>query len=77
MFGLPIGTALLLFGFPLFWVLYTVVFLIVTRGWGRDSAAEDGAEEHRQERRLGLVEVRSQVRHKATSVIEKREDLHP
>lgn len=43
MFGLPIGTALLLFGFPLFWVLYTVVFLIVTRGWGRDSAAEDDA----------------------------------
>jgi hypothetical protein len=41
MFGLPIETVLLVFGFPLFWVLYTIVFLIVTRDWGEDSAAGD------------------------------------
>lgn len=33
MFGLPVETVLLVFGFPLFWILYTVVFLIVTRDW--------------------------------------------
>jgi len=41
MFGLPIETALLVFGFPLFWILYTIMFLVVTRDWARDSAADD------------------------------------
>jgi hypothetical protein len=41
MFGLPIETVLLLFGFPLFWILYTVIFLFVTRDWDKDSAAGD------------------------------------
>lgn len=41
MFGLPIETALLVFGFPLFWILYTIMFLVVTRDWARDSTADD------------------------------------
>jgi len=36
MFGLPATTALVLFGFPAFWIIYTIVFLIVTRKWGKD-----------------------------------------
>ncbi len=36
MFGLPWSTTLLVFGFPLLWVLYTVGFLIVSRRWARD-----------------------------------------
>ena len=33
MFGLPMETALVVFGFPLFWIIYTVVFLLRTRDW--------------------------------------------
>jgi len=33
MFGLPIATTLLIFGFPVLWVLYTIGFLIVSRHW--------------------------------------------
>lgn len=33
MFELPWSTTLLVFGFPVFWILYTIGFLIVTRGW--------------------------------------------
>jgi hypothetical protein len=36
MFGLPGATAWLVFGFPLFWLLYTVVFLIVSRNWKKE-----------------------------------------
>ena len=43
MFGLPTETALLLFGFPLFWILYLGVFMYVSRNWDRDAAAEDDA----------------------------------
>jgi len=43
MFGLPIETALLVFGFPVFWILYTIVFMVVTRDWGRDTAEPDDA----------------------------------
>lgn len=41
MFGLPVETALLVFGFPLFWILYTIVFLVVTRNWNGESAGDD------------------------------------
>lgn len=41
MFGLPVETALLVFGFPVFWILYTIVFLVVTRDWGRDNVDGD------------------------------------
>ena len=33
MFDLPLSTTLLLLGFPAFWILYTVVFLVRTRSW--------------------------------------------
>jgi hypothetical protein len=33
MFGLPASTSLLVFGFPLLWVLYTIGFLYLTRRW--------------------------------------------
>ena len=33
MFGLPVSTTLLLFGFPVLWILYTIGFLIVSRHW--------------------------------------------
>lgn len=36
MFGLPASTAFLVFGVPLLWVLYTLVFLIVSRKWESD-----------------------------------------
>ena len=42
MFELPLSTALLLLGFPLFWVAYTVIFLLATRKQGR---ATDGPED--------------------------------
>lgn len=41
MFGLPVETTLLVFGFPLFWILYTIVFLVVTRDWRNESAGDD------------------------------------
>jgi len=44
MFGLPMETTLLVFGFPVFWILYLAGFLYVTRGWDDDSA-HDGAHE--------------------------------
>ena len=43
MFGLPIETALLVFGFPLFWILYMIGFMVVSRNWEKDSATEDDA----------------------------------
>jgi uncharacterized membrane protein len=43
MFGLPLGTTLLVFGFPLFWILYMLVFMYVSRNWDRDSMQEDDA----------------------------------
>lgn len=39
MFGLPLETSLLVFGFPVFWILYTIIFLVVSRDWGKDSSA--------------------------------------
>mgnify|MGYP001812736826 CR=1 FL=1 len=41
MFGLPIETTLLVFGFPLFWIVYTVVFLYRSRHWKHDESQQD------------------------------------
>ncbi len=41
MFELPWSTTLLLLGFPLFWIVYTIVFLLRTRGWRDDEREED------------------------------------
>ncbi len=35
MFNLPLSTTLLVFGFPAFWILYTLGFLFLTRNWKR------------------------------------------
>ena len=43
MFGLPIETTLLVFGFPVFWILYTIVFLILSKDWVKDEAESDDA----------------------------------
>ena len=43
MFGLPVETTLLVFGFPLFWIVYLLVFMFVTRNWERDSEIEEDA----------------------------------
>ena len=37
MFGLPVATTLLIFGFPVFWILYTIGFLIVSRHWADEA----------------------------------------
>ena len=43
MFGLPLEASLLLFGPPVFWILYTAVFLRATRDWqDSDAPDEDG-----------------------------------
>lgn len=36
MFGLPWETSLVVFGFPLLWIVYTAVFLWRTRDWKHD-----------------------------------------
>ncbi len=41
MFGLPFGTSLLVFGFPVFWILYMIGFMYVSRNWEQDST-DDG-----------------------------------
>jgi hypothetical protein len=41
MFGLPPSTTFLVFGFPLLWILYTVVFLVASRNWKRDEGERE------------------------------------
>lgn len=38
MFELPLSTTLLVFGFPAFWIVYTIVFIYLTRKWGKDGS---------------------------------------
>jgi hypothetical protein len=42
MFNLPSLTVAVLIGMPAFWVLYTLVFLWVSRGWDRDDYSPEG-----------------------------------
>ena len=44
MFGLPVETALVILGFPLFWGGYTAVFLWRTRHWKRADSKSEGLE---------------------------------
>ena len=44
MFELPLSTTLLVFGFPLFWIVYTLVFLYRTRDWKREEKRWEGRE---------------------------------
>jgi len=39
-FGLPTTTAALVFGFPLFWVVYTAGFWLLTRHWVQHDGRE-------------------------------------
>lgn len=44
MFELPLSTTLLFLGFPVFWVVYTLIFLLATRKWSRmRDGPEDGS----------------------------------
>ena len=43
MFGLPVETTLLVFGFPVFWIIYTVVFLYRSRNWRDDTSGDDAS----------------------------------
>lgn len=43
MFGLPTATVVILFGIPAFWVIYTLVFVFLSRGWKAEDVAEDRA----------------------------------
>lgn len=36
MFGLPTFTTAIILGVPTFWVIYTVVFMWMSRGWKRE-----------------------------------------
>lgn len=36
MFGLPLETAAIVVGFPVFWIVYTLVFLRRTRHWEQE-----------------------------------------
>ncbi len=42
MFGLPLETTIVVFGFPLFWVFYTIVFLLRTKHWNDESVDQPG-----------------------------------
>ena len=42
MFGLPGLTTLVLFGFPLFWIAYTIIFWVKTRNWEDDGETKGG-----------------------------------
>lgn len=39
MFGLPLSTSFLVLGFPLLWILYTIVFLVLSKHWKHDGDA--------------------------------------
>ncbi|WP_209325499.1 hypothetical protein [Brevibacterium renqingii] len=43
MFGLPAATVAIIFGIPAVWVLYTLVFVYLSRGWKAEDVAEDRA----------------------------------
>lgn len=47
MFGLPLETSLIVFGAPVFWIIYTAVFLYRSRDWVADEAADDAADDGR------------------------------
>ncbi|GAA1873853.1 hypothetical protein [Brevibacterium marinum] len=41
MFGLPAATVAIIFGIPAIWVIYTLVFVVLSRGWKAEDVAED------------------------------------
>lgn len=48
MFGLPLETSVIVFGSPLVWIVYTLIFLWRSRNWAADEAEESvDSTEHR------------------------------
>ncbi|WP_092017523.1 hypothetical protein [Brevibacterium siliguriense] len=43
MFGLPTATVVIIVGIPAIWVIYTLVFVFLSRGWKAEDVAEDQA----------------------------------
>lgn len=43
MFGLPTATVVIIVGIPAIWVIYTLVFVFLSRGWRAEDVAEDQA----------------------------------
>ena len=43
MFGLPTATVVIIAGSPTIWVIYTLVFVFLSRGWKAEDVAEDQA----------------------------------
>lgn len=43
MFGLPTATVVIIFGIPAIWVIYTLVFVFLSRRWKAEDVAEDQA----------------------------------
>ena len=43
MFGLPTATVVIIFAIPAIWVIYTLVFVVLSRGWKAEDIAEDEA----------------------------------
>lgn len=41
MFGLPTFTTIVILGVPAFWVIYTVVFMWLSREWSREDVEEE------------------------------------
>lgn len=41
MFGLPATTVVIIFGIPAIWVIYTLTFVYLSRGWKAEDVAED------------------------------------
>lgn len=43
LFGLPTATVVIIFGIPAIWVIYTLVFVALSRRWKAEDVAEDEA----------------------------------
>lgn len=41
MFGLPTFTTIVILGVPVFWVIYTGVFMWLSRGWSQEDTGEE------------------------------------
>ena len=41
MFGLPAATSWVLFGSMAFWIIYTAVFMVMTRKWPKEDEGAD------------------------------------
>ncbi|SMX67408.1 MULTISPECIES: hypothetical protein [unclassified Brevibacterium] len=53
MFGLPTATVVIIFGIPAIWVIYTLIFVYLSRGWKAEDVAEDQLTPSATERRSG------------------------